>query len=299
MNFRRSQFQSVVDTVDGAASSVFELGCGDGEYLDIFRELGLETAGIEGSVTLSQRGRDKGHDVTTGFLTRPTCHPPCRSGLTSSRLSISSNIFRTRWPVRELAGFLRPGGVALLEVPNYDMISEFHLFNEFIPDHRFYFTQETFGALLSQAGFQIIESSAIWDSYIISVVARKRPVADWSPFETARQRMKQEIAAFFENSDREQNAVWSAGHQSLATLSNLGIDSMVSCIIDSAPAKQDKFAPASGLPIVSPQSLESGSLRRVLLAAAGFNAEIADFIRRDHGDSIEIGYLNKGRVEHD
>ena len=50
MNFRRSQFQSVVDTVDGAASSVFELGCGDGEYLDIFRELGLETAGIEGSV---------------------------------------------------------------------------------------------------------------------------------------------------------------------------------------------------------------------------------------------------------
>ena len=60
MNFRRSQFQSVVDTVDGAASSVFELGCGDGEYLDIFRELGLETAGIEGSVTLSQRGRDKG-----------------------------------------------------------------------------------------------------------------------------------------------------------------------------------------------------------------------------------------------
>ena len=83
--------------------------------------------------------------------------------------------------LRELAGFLRPGGAALLEVPNYDMISEFHLFNEFIPDHRFYFTQETFGALLSQAGFQIIECSAIWDSYIISVVARKRPVADWAP----------------------------------------------------------------------------------------------------------------------
>ena len=300
MNFRRSQFQSVVDTVDGAASSVFELGCGDGEYLDIFRELGLETAGIEGSVTLSQRGRDKGHDVTTGFLTE-TDMP---SALSERFDIVSSFNFIEHLPdplasLRELAGFLRPGGAALLEVPNYDMISEFHLFNEFIPDHRFYFTQETFGALLSQAGFQIIECSAIWDSYIISVVARKRPVADWSPFETARQRMKQEIAAFFANSDREQNAVWSAGHQSLATLSNLGIDSMVSCIIDSAPAKQDKFAPASGLPIVSPQSLESGSLRRVLLAAAGFNAEIADFIRRNHGDSIEIGYLNKGRVEHD
>jgi len=53
------------------------------------------------------------------------------------------------------------------------------------------------------------------------------------------------------------------------------------------------------LPIVSPQCLDGGSIRRVLLAAAGFNTEIADFIRQNHGDSIEIGYLNKGRVEHD
>ena len=300
MDFRQSQFQTVVDTVDGAASSVFELGCGDGEYLDIFRALGLETAGIEGSVAHSQRGRDKGHDVITGFLTE-TVMPSAFS----ERFDIVSSFnFIEHLPdplasLRELAGFLRPGGAALLEVPNYDMISKFHLFNEFIPDHRFYFTQETFGALLSQAGFQIIECSAIWDSYIISVVARKRPLADWAPFVTARQRMRQEIAAFFVASDREQNAVWSAGHQSLATLSSLGITGLVSCIIDSAPAKQGRFAPASGLPIVSPQCLDGGSIRRVLLAAAGFNTEIADFIRQNHGDSIEIGYLNKGRVEHD
>ena len=300
MNFRRSQFQSVVEAVDSTASSVFELGCGDGEYLDIFAELGLQTAGIEGSKTLSQGGRAKGHDVTTGFLTE-TAMPP---EMVERFDIVSSFNFIEHLPdplasLRELAGFLRPGGVALLEVPNYDMISEFHLFNEFIPDHRFYFTQETFTALLSQAGFQVIECNAIWDSYIISVVARKRPAADWAPFESARQRMKDEIVSFFAGSDREQNAVWSAGHQSLATLSNLNIDSIVTCIIDSAPAKQGKFAPASGLPIMSPQHLEEGSIRRVLLAAAGFNAEIADFIRRSHGDAIEIGYLNKGRVEHE
>ena len=300
MNFRRSQFQSVVEAVDSTASSVFELGCGDGEYLDIFAELGLQTAGIEGSKTLSQGGRAKGHDVTTGFLTE-TAMPP---EMVERFDIVSSFNFIEHLPdplasLRELAGFLRPGGVALLEVPNYDMISEFHLFNEFIPDHRFYFTQETFTALLSQAGFQVIECNAIWDSYIISVVARKRPAADWAPFESARQRMKDEIVSFFAGSDRKQNAVWSAGHQSLATLSNLNIDSIVTCIIDSAPAKQGKFAPASGLPIMSPQHLEEGSIRRVLLAAAGFNAEIADFIRRSHGDAIEIGYLNKGRVEHE
>lgn len=300
MEFRRAQFKNVIEMVEGPASSVFELGCGDGEYLDIFRELGLETAGVEGSEELSQRGREKGHSVTTGFLTETKMSP----GLLERFDIVSSFNFIEHLPdplssLRELLGLLRPGGAALLEVPNYDMISDFHLFNEFIPDHRFYFTKETFSALLTQAGFQIVDCGPIWDSYIISVMARKRPIVDWKPFERARHRVKEEILSFFAGSPKERNAIWSAGHQSLATISNLEIGTVVSCIIDSAPAKQGKFAPASGLPIVSPKYLETRNVSKVLLAAAGFNAEIADIIRKNYGEDIDIGYLNKGRLEYD
>jgi hypothetical protein len=179
------------------------------------------------------------------------------------------------------------------------MILEHHLFNEFIPDHLSYFTQDTFSMMLSQAGFTITDCTTIWDNYIISVVARKRALADWADFESARHQLKADIEHFFRATQRERNAVWSAGHQSLATLSNLGIHRLVSCILDSAPAKQGKFAPASGLPILSPKYLEEGVVRRVLLSAAGFNPEIAEFIRHNHGDAIEIAFLNKGRVERD
>ena len=300
MNFRRSQFQSVIDLVDDGAASVFELGCGEGDYLNVFSELGLETAGVEGSGNLSEKARDKGYNVTTGFLTE-TVMP---TSLTGGFDIVASFNFIEHLPdplssLRELAGFLRPGGVALLEVPNYDMILEHHLFNEFIPDHRSYFTQDTFSMMLSQAGFSITDCTTIWDNYIISVVARKRALADWADFESARHRLKADIEDFFRGTQRERNAVWSAGHQSLATLSNLGIHRLVSCIIDSAPAKQGKFAPASGLPILSPKYLEEGVVRRVLLSAAGFNPEIVEFIRHNHGDAIEIAFLNKGRVERD
>ena len=52
-------FQSVVDTVDERRHP-FSNWVAETASISIFRELGLETAGIEGSVTLSQRGRDKG-----------------------------------------------------------------------------------------------------------------------------------------------------------------------------------------------------------------------------------------------
>ena len=198
MNFRRSQFQSVIDLVDDGAASVFELGCGEGDYLNVFSELGLETAGVEGSRNLSEKARDKGYNVTTGFLTE-TVMP---TSLTGGFDIVASFNFIEHLPdplrsLRELAGFLRPGGVALLEVPNYDMILEHHLFNEFIPDHLSYFTQDTFSMMLSQAGFTITDCTTIWDNYIISVVARKRALADWADFESARHQLKADIVHYY------------------------------------------------------------------------------------------------------
>ena len=300
IKFRKAQFQSLVDLIDKGASSVFELGCGDGDYLDLFRQFGLETAGVEGSKILSKGARAKGHDVITGFITETTMPKSFISGFDI----VASFNFIEHLPdplksLREVSGFLRPGGVALFEVPNYDMILRNHLFNEFIPDHRFYFTQDTFSMLLSHAGFSVTNSTTIWDGYIISVMARKRSMQNWADFENTRQKMQFEIEDFFRGSGRERNAMWSAGHQSLATLSNLGMHRFVSCVIDSAPTKQGRFAPASGLPIVSPEYLEQGTVKRILISAAGFNTEIINFIRKNYGHSIEIAALNKGQVERD
>ena len=179
MNFRRSQFKTVIETVEGTASSVLNWDVVTANILIFSVNLVSRLPALRDR-RRSRRAVVPRHDVTTGFLTENELP----SELSERFDIVSSFNFIEHLPdplssLRELAGLLRSGGAALLEVPNYDMISEFHLFNEFIPDHRFYFA-EAIGALLSQAGFQVIECNAIWDSYIISVVARKRPVSDWA-----------------------------------------------------------------------------------------------------------------------
>ena len=74
--------------------------------------------------------------------------------------------------------------------------------------------------LLSQAGFSVTNSTTFgtvisFQSWPVSVPCKI------GHFENTRQKMHFEIEDFFRGSERERNAVWSAGHQSLATLSNL------------------------------------------------------------------------------
>ena len=296
LQFRRKQFSGIAS--DYEIESVFELGAGGGEYLDIFKSIGVETYGIEGSIQLAKKARAAGHSVYDGFL--PETDLALELEPKSFDLGTSFN-FIEHLPnplasLRSLRMQLRPGGHAILEVPNFDMISEFGLFNEFIPDHRSYFTAETFQVLLSMAGFEVLSIDTIWDKYILSAVAQKRELVRWCPYEEVRSSLRNEIEEFYKNSPTSQNAIWSAGHQSLATISNLDLAKFVSCIIDSSSDKQSTYSPASGLPIVAPDILLQGDIKRVLLAAAGFNPEISQSIKKKYDPSIKLGFLNKGTV---
>ena len=187
-------------------------------------------------------------------------------------------------------------GIALFEVPNFDMISNYHLFNEFIPDHRFYFTKKSFSLLLELSGFEVVELKSIWDDYIISATARRRPKYQWTEFESRRLNMKNEIISFFSNTEITKNAIWSAGHQSLATISNLGLKEYVAYIIDSSPAKQEMYGPGSGIKIISPGKINGSPISTIMVAAAGFNEEIVEFIKTNCRPDIKLSILDKGTV---
>ena len=296
LQFRRKQFSDIV--CHYAIESVFELGAGGGEYLDIFKSIGVETSGIEGSTQLSKRARAAGHSVYDGFLTET----PLAFELGQKLFDLVTSFnFIEHLPdplasLRLLGMHLKPGGHAILEVPNFDMISEFGLFNEFIPDHRSYFTAETFQVLLSMAGFELLSMDTIWDKYILTALVKKRELSAWSPYEEVRSSLRIEIEDFYKHSPKSHNAIWSAGHQSLATISNLDLTKFISCIIDSSPDKQSTYSPASGLRIVAPDILLEGNIKRVLLAAAGFNPEISKTIKKNYDPSIKLGFLNKGTV---
>tara|TARA_A100001037_G_scaffold291178_1_gene304902 strand:- start:5818 stop:6945 length:1128 start_codon:yes stop_codon:yes gene_type:complete len=297
LQFRNNQFSALVS--NNGIRSVFELGAGGGEYLDVFKFLGVKTYGIEGSKILAHQARESGHSVYDGFF--PGTDLASQIGEKTFDLVTSFN-FIEHLPdplasLRTLTQLLNSGGKAILEVPNFDMISQFGLFNEFISDHRSYFTEKTFSLLLSMAGLEILSVDSIWENYILSAVAEKRKPVTWTPYLDVRSSLCDGVEKFFSGSPALENAIWSAGHQSLATISNLQLEKFISCIIDSSPNKQSTFSPASSLPIVAPDVLSEGKIKRVLLAAAGFNSEISLSIKENFDPSIKIAFLNKGVVE--
>ena len=68
-------------------------------------------------------------------------------------------------------------------------------------------------------------------------------------------------------------------------------------IIDSAPFKQGRYAPASHLPIVAPDHFRQEPVDVVLIVAPGYTGEIAEIIRRRFSPCPRILTLRTDRIE--
>ena len=74
-------------------------------------------------------------------------------------------------------------------------------------------------------------------------------------------------------------AIWGASHQGFTLCATTGIADYVDCIIDSAPFKQGKYAPASHIPIISPDEARKRKLEAIIIVAPGYTNEIANIIK--------------------
>ena len=143
-----------------------------------------------------------------------------------------------------LSNLLAADAVGLFEVPNFDLIERNKLFNEFIPDHRFYFREDTFKTLLSVSGFEVHSIKRLWNDYILSAEVSRRTRINWCGFQHSRQDLKISIKSFFEGTKKNENVVWSAGHQSLTTISNLQLTENIRYVIDFIRGKTNKVLPS-------------------------------------------------------
>ena len=71
----------------------------------------------------------------------------------------------------------------------------------------------------------------------------------------------------------------------------------VKYMIDSAPFKQGRFAPASHIPIVPPDHFEKEPVDGILIVAPGYTEEIAGIIKERFGDKVEIMTLRSRHIE--
>ena|SRR3989339_74447 len=296
-DFRRKQFESFVQKYFLKTRKIIEIGCGRGEYLSIMQQCDVEAYGLEHSEESVKECIKHGLKVSKGFVENSACDINDTPFEAFFMLNFLEHLPDPNSILRGIYKNLTDSAIGFVEVPNFDMILRNNLFSEFIGDHLLYFTRKTLTATLMLNGFEVIECNEVWHDYIISAVVKKRGKLDISHFFKYQAQLKNEIEGYISRFKDKKVAIWGAGHQALAIISLLNLADKIEYVVDSAVFKQGKYTPATHVPIVSPEVLDSNPVDAVIVMAASYSDEVARIIRQKFNRNIHISILRDFGLE--
>ena len=112
------EYAAAIDAVAGA-DSVLEIGCGEGAFLDVCRDRGLQATGCELNGVAAAAARGRGHAVVVGTAAEIAAGSARRWDAVCS-FQVLEHVADCGGFLRDLAGLVRPGGLVVLAVPNRD-----------------------------------------------------------------------------------------------------------------------------------------------------------------------------------
>ena len=274
-DFRRSQFDEFVRDFSLQGKKILEVGSGSGEYLQIMNQLDVDAYGLEYSAKSVRQCCQSGLNVIQGFVENDKFLLNNAPFDAFYMLNFLEHLPQPNSVLRGICNNLAEGAIGLVEVPNSDMILQKNRFWDFTSDHLLYFTKETLNTSLSLNGLEVLECGTAWHDYNISAVVRKRNIWDVAEFETQREHIRLDLLKFISRFGENKVAIWGAGHQALAMMALMNLSEKIKYVIDSANFKQNKFTPATHIPIVAPDQLSADPVDAVIIMAGGYSDEIA------------------------
>ena len=293
--FRLKQIKSFISDYQLNGKKVIEIGCGNGENLSLFQDLDAFFFGIE----------DKKIAINnTAFI--PKIEKAFLEHSTKLKEApfdafFSFNVLE-HWPkfrsvLKNLRDNLKDNSVGIFEVPNYEMILKYHLYNEFIPDHIYYFTPYSFETALRVNGFKVLDLKIIQENYIISATVKKENSLSYDGFYNRFKHLKFQLSDLLNSSDIKKIAIWGAGHQSLTTISTAGLNGKIEFIVDSSPAKQNNYTPASGLQVLPPDALLKNKIDTILVICGSYDLEVIQLIKSKYKLVRNIFHISNGELK--
>jgi 2-polyprenyl-3-methyl-5-hydroxy-6-metoxy-1,4-benzoquinol methylase len=295
--FRIRQFGSFVRNYSLQGKKTVEIGCGRGEYLHLMRQAGAAAYGLEAAADSVAACVSDGLKVQKGFIESSACRLDNAPFDAFFILNFLEHLPDLNSVLSGICNNLTDTAIGLVETPNFDMILRNRLFSEFIGDHLYYFTRETLTAILQRNGFEIINCQEIWHNYILSVIVKKRGRMDLSHFTGYQAKLKNELEEYIGRFGDKQVAIWGAGHQALTLMSLLNLAGKIRYVVDSAPFKQGRYTPATHLPIVPPDTLDSEPVDAVIIMAASYSDEVARILRRKFTGTMNVSIVRDFGLE--
>lgn len=317
---RRGQYRHLIETYHLEGKKFLEVGCGRGEFLQVLTEFPVQAFGMEHRRELAEMAEKEGLSVWQEFPDEPDhIFADGKRGTFDVFLSFNFLEHQPRPDVMLQAIYhnLADDGMGLVTVPALEYILEKGSYYELIRDHIAYYSFDTLRKLLEQNGFLVLEQEMI-NRDTISMIVKK--VSGWgaggsaadagslipvpssicvSPLVDGFETTGREIGDMLQKMEAEGKslAVWGASHQGFTLAATTLLGSRAKYIIDSAPFKQGRFAPASHLPIVPPEHFFEEPVDAVLIVAPGYTDEIAGIIRSRFGGQVQVMTLRTAHVE--
>jgi hypothetical protein len=315
VNLRTRQYRHLIETYHLEGKKLIEAGCGQGEFLSVLSNFPVEAYGIENRESLVAMAKEKGLNVWKQFAKEGEILAPGDGSVNGPYDGFLSFNFLEHQPnpvsmLRCLADNLQDEGLGLITVPSLEYILEHDGYYELIRDHLAYYTFDTLRYTAEEAGFEVLEEEMI-NRDTLSVIVRKKKQP--AKREDDKKAVKIDVSGLIKSQDTigsemdqlikeleaggKRLAVWGASHQGFTLASTTRIGTFAKYMIDSAPFKQGKYAPASHLPIVPSEHFMTDPVDAILIVAPGYTEEIAGIIKEKFGRDVEILALKSNHLE--
>jgi 2-polyprenyl-3-methyl-5-hydroxy-6-metoxy-1,4-benzoquinol methylase len=140
---------------------LLDVGCSNGAYLAAMREKGWDVEGVElddDAVEYARKSRNL--KVTQGYVEEALGQLAGNSFDVVTMWHVLEHVFDPAEALKQIHRVLKPGGVVMLEVPNYasPLVSLFkrYWFPMDIPRHLYQFTPASMKTMLTRAGFNSV-----------------------------------------------------------------------------------------------------------------------------------------------
>lgn len=231
--------------------SILEVGCGKGMFLNLVRKEGFSAVGI-----------DPAYEGNASYIMKKPFS--LSLGVTGEVVILRHVLEHIHNPLKFLSSILeanRGKGIIYIEVPCLDWINEHQAWFDIFYEHVNYFRLSDFSRIFGT----ILESGKLFGGQYLYVIAdmstlNMKPTKEFQEFrlqDNFHNSIDMAIARIIKG---RKNVLWGAASKGvifalyLLQRENVSMD----IAIDINPAKQGKYLPVTGLPVVSPMQGLSG-----------------------------------------
>jgi SAM-dependent methyltransferase len=253
-----------IERYDLRGKTVLELGSGKGEFLTLICELGDNRGiGIDPGLVPQRTGDGAGITWIKDLFSERY------AGLSGDAVVCRHTLEH----IGSVAHFLglaraavRPGGVALFELPDVRRVLQEGAFWDVYYEHVSYFSAGSLARLFRRAGFEVLDVALDYDDQYLVIEAR--PGAGGRPFELEDDphELAREVDHFVGLADERlarwrgalrsarRPVVWGSGSKGVAFLTAIR-DAPVDVVVDINPHKHGMYMAGTGQRIVPPEEL--------------------------------------------